>query len=64
MATIADKVNVVVFNILGSKVKEFNETSNGTLSRNYNMSDLSNGTYIVRIQNGQKTATKRLVINK
>lgn len=64
MATTADKVNVVVFNILGSNVKEFNETSNGTLSRNYNMSDLSNGTYIVRIQNGQKTATKRLVINK
>ncbi len=55
---------VRVYNILGSEVKSYNETANGNFNKTYNMSDLANGSYFVKIVNGEKTATKQLVITK
>jgi PKD repeat protein len=57
-------VKIQMFNILGSEVKEFNETANGTFAKQFNISDLANGNYIVRIQNGERMTTRRLTVSK
>jgi hypothetical protein len=57
-------LTINVFNILGSEVKNIKEETTGFFAKQYNFSDLSSGTYIVKITNGSKTATKRLTINK
>jgi PKD repeat protein len=62
--TFEKNLSINVYNILGAEVKSIKEEANGMFNKNYNFSDLSNGTYIVKITNGNKTATKRLTINK
>ncbi len=62
--TFEKNLSINVYNILGAEVRSIKEEANGMFSKNYNFSDLSNGTYIVKITNGNKTATKRLTINK
>jgi hypothetical protein len=57
-------VSISVVNLLGEVVKSYNETSNGSFSKTYNMSDLSNGMYMVKISNAGSTVTKSLSISK
>jgi hypothetical protein len=64
MNATSSNVNITVFNILGAEVKNFTEDANGAFVKNYNLSDLSNGAYIVRVKSGKQIATKRLVISK
>ncbi|MFN8310090.1 MAG: T9SS type A sorting domain-containing protein [Chitinophagales bacterium] len=59
-----EKVSVRIYNILGSEVKSLTEEANGTFNKNMNISDLSNGTYIVKIQSGNNVATRKLTLNK
>ncbi len=61
-----DNNNVVIriYNMLGAEVKEISELASGTFVKSYNLSDLSEGNYIVKIKNGEKIATKRLTISK
>lgn len=59
---IADKnTTVTIFNVLGSVVKS--ATIEGA-EKTFDLSDLANGSYIVRIQSGTKNATKKLILNK
>lgn len=59
---VADKnTTVTIFNVLGSVVKS--ATIEGT-EKTFDLSDLANGSYIVRIQSGTKNATKKLILNK
>jgi hypothetical protein len=50
--------------MLGAEVKDITEATTGSFVKNYNLSDLSNGNYIVKVKSGDKIATKRLTINK
>lgn len=50
-----------VYNLLGEVVKSENINSQNT---QVNVSGLNNGTYIVRVLNGDKTATQKVVVNK
>ncbi|MFN8277828.1 MAG: T9SS type A sorting domain-containing protein [Chitinophagales bacterium] len=60
----AEKVIIRIYNILGSEVKTISEEANGNYSRQINLSDLSNGNYIVKIQSGNNVATRKLTLNK
>ncbi|MBL4624449.1 MAG: T9SS type A sorting domain-containing protein [Flavobacteriales bacterium] len=52
-----DPINFSVYNTAGQLVKtEFSNDSNGTI----NFSDLNNGVYIVTIQTGNKSITKKI----
>lgn len=58
-------ISIRVFNIIGSEVKSFNTNDvSATFNRSFDFSDLANGTYLVKIQSGAKTAVKRLTISK
>ena len=57
-------VKIQIYNILGAEVKSYTEEVSGTMTRTYNLSDLSNGNYIVRLMNGDKMTTRRLTIAK
>jgi hypothetical protein len=57
-------MTISITNMLGEEVKHFDETANGAFAKAYNLSDLSGGVYIVKLQNGNNTATKRLSISK
>ncbi len=50
---------VRVFNIVGTEVRHINVEESSSLD----MSDLANGTYLVKVQSGEKTAVKKLIIN-
>jgi PKD repeat protein len=58
-------LSVKVYNVIGSEVKNFvSDDISTTFSRNFDFSDLTNGTYLVKIQSGEKTAIKRFTISK
>jgi hypothetical protein len=58
-------ISIRVYNIIGSEVKSFNTNDvSSTFNRTFDFSDLANGTYLVKIQSGAKTAVKRLTISK
>jgi len=58
-------ISIRVYNIIGSEVKSFNTSDvTSTFNRSFDFSDLANGTYLVKIQSGAKTAVKRLTISK
>ena len=57
-------VSITIVNLLGEVVNNFNGTSNGAFSKTYNLSDLSNGMYLVRISNAGSSVTKKLSISK
>ena len=65
VANIEKGINIQVFNILGSEVKQFtSKDANGTFSKSFDYSDLSKGAYLVKIQSGSKVAVKRMIVNK
>ena len=58
-------VTITVYNMIGETVKAFATTeSSSVFNKNMDLSTLANGTYLVKIQSGSKTATKKLVIAK
>ena len=58
-------VTLTVYNVVGEVVKSFATTqSSAVFNKALDLSTLSNGTYLVKIQSGSKTATKKLVITK
>jgi Secretion system C-terminal sorting domain len=57
-------VSITFTNIAGQEVKQINETASGNFKKSYDVSDLTNGIYLVKIQNGDNTFTRRLTINK
>lgn len=67
---VVDQVNITVedfsnatleiYNLLGEVVKSTQLSSQNT---QVDVSNLTNGTYIVRVVNGQKVATKKVIIN-
>ncbi len=68
---VADQINVSVedyrnttlevYNLLGKVVKTVELDSQNT---QVDVSTLSNGTYIVRVMNGEKVSTKKVIVNK
>ncbi len=68
---VADQINVSVedyrnttlevYNLLGKVVKTVELNSQNT---QVDVSGLSNGTYIVRVMNGNKVSTKKVIVNK
>lgn len=65
VANIEKGINIQVFNILGSEVKQFSsKEAFGTFSKSFDYSDLSKGAYLVKIQSGSKVAVKRMIVNK
>ena len=60
-----DNVNIMVYNILGQTVRSYTSSDAATVfNKNMDLSNLSDGTYLVKIQSGNKIATKKLVITK
>ncbi len=57
-----EKAQVQVFNTLGQQVmsNDYNNLSNGVIELN-NLSDLSNGVYIINISSGDATTTRRFI---
>jgi hypothetical protein len=61
----SENMSIRVYNILGSEVKRFESTDvASTFTKSINLSDLSNGTYLIRIASGSNTAVKRITISK
>lgn len=59
------KLTMKVYNIIGSEVMNFSTTdATSNFSRNFDLSNLNNGTYLVKIQSGDKIAVKRLTVAK
>lgn len=50
-----------IYNLLGEVVKSEELSSNRT---SINVSGLTNGTYLVRVMNGEKVSTKKIIISK
>jgi hypothetical protein len=61
---VTGNLSIGITNLLGEEVKHFNETAGGSFTKSYNLSDLSTGVYIVKIQNGDNSVTKRLSVTK
>lgn len=52
--------NILVYNLIGSVVKEINTTS---IEEKINLTGFSKGLYLVKISNDGKTLTKKIVVN-
>ena len=58
-------ISIKVYNVIGSEVQNFNSDDvPSTFTKNFDFNNLSNGTYLMKIQSGDKTAVKRFTINK
>lgn len=58
-------VNINIYNVIGQTVKSFSSSDAATVfNKTLDLNNLTNGTYLVKIQSGNKTATKKLVITK
>lgn len=53
----ANGTQISIYNILGEKVKEISNTS---ATMNISMADLSKGTYVIRITDGEKSLTRKI----
>lgn len=58
-------LSIRVYSIIGSEVMNFNTTDVASIfNRTFDFSSFANGTYLVKIQSGEKTAVKRLTVAK
>lgn len=62
----ADKnISIKVYNVIGSEVKSFVSSDiTSVFTKTFDLSDLSNGTYLVKVQSAEKIAIKRLTVSK
>jgi hypothetical protein len=59
------KLTLKVYNIIGSEVMNFSTTDvTSAFTHTFDMSNLNNGTYLVKIETGNKVAVKRLTVAK
>lgn len=62
---VEQNISIKIYNVIGSEVKSFNASDVATsFTKTLDLNDLSNGTYLVKIQTADKTAIKRLIISK
>lgn len=54
------ETNVVIYNVIGTIVKEFKTTS---LKEKVNLSSFSNGLYLVKLTNNNKSITKKIILD-
>jgi PKD repeat protein len=58
-------LSIRIYNIIGSEVMTFSTTDVATIfNKTFDLSSFANGTYLVKIQSGEKTAVKRLTVAK
>ena len=60
--TKADKMLVTVYDMMGSTIHEFKNIN--SIPCKVDLNDLSNGVYYVKIDSGDKTITKKIIISK
>ena len=62
---IQGNLHILVYNILGSEVYNYQANDlQASFNKSFDFGNLANGTYLVKIQSGDQTAIKRLVITK
>lgn len=65
VSEVEKNISVKVYNIIGSEMLNYNASDLGTtFNRSFDFSNFSNGTYLVKIQSGDKIAVKRLTVAK
>lgn len=65
VAGIEKNLSIRVYNIIGSEVVNYNTNDvASTFNKVFDFSALANGTYLVKIQSGEKVAIKRLTVSK
>lgn len=58
-------ISIRIYNVIGSEVKSFISSDvTSSFSKSFDLTDLSSGAYLVKIQTGDKTAIKRLTVSK
>jgi hypothetical protein len=64
-ARVNEKVSIGIYNLLGAAVykSEFNLSKN-QVTENIDLTDLYEGTYLVKLQYGDKIETRKIVISK
>ena len=55
-------VNVAIYTITGQKVLEKELQNNGFYNQKLDVSQLSQGNYLIRFQSGNQTSTKKLIL--
>ena len=61
-SVVAKRMNVVIFNSLGSLVYTEQLSINGTLNKNINLSNLSKGVYFIRLQTNEDVVIRKIII--
>lgn len=56
-----DNANIIIYNLLGNKIMEFNNESG---NKQLDLSKFDNGIYMFQIISNNKTTTKKVIINK
>jgi hypothetical protein len=55
-------INIEITNMTGAVVKSINTLNNGTIS--VNTGDVADGTYLVRVRSGKRTAIRRITVRR
>lgn len=63
---VQDNVSIKVYNILGAELVSYqaDELNSGIYSKDFDLSVMPSGTYLVQISSGDQTAVKKLVISR
>jgi len=65
VSNIEKGINIRVFNLVGSEVKQFTSKDvYETFTKSFDWSDLPKGVYLVHIQSGSKVGIKRMTVQK
>ena len=56
-------INVEVFDIRGRSVLNKTYTNNGDFNQSINLSDVQSGMYLINVNDGERKATKKIIIN-
>ena len=56
-------INVEIFDIRGRSVLNKTYTNNGDFNQNINLSDVQSGMYLINVNDGERKATKKIIIN-
>jgi hypothetical protein len=61
-SVISDKVSVIVHDVLGRKVFDTYFQSGSNFNQTIKLNDVQSGVYLVSVNDGNRTETKRIVI--
>jgi len=59
---VGNEISVGVFNMLGQEVKSESYAASANFTKQINISELTSGIYLVRVNNGAATTTKKLIV--